>query len=168
MKHTSEGGNYKDKPNNIVIWHPVEKEGTVFEIHDINDRAELPRSPIELALPQLNALLTWAGVCFRLEAVHPLYLISIFAFEFLKIYPFNDGNGRTVRTLIILMLIQRGYDFPEYASLERYFEAHRKLKFDCLSTPRIRNWIVFILSCLDAIGLELELQAGVESKVAIN
>jgi hypothetical protein len=147
-----DGGKYKDKPNDMFIIDP----------NNDNKRIDLKTSPVELAKPQLNALITWAGVCFRMQVVHPFYIIGIFSYEFLRIHPFADGNGRTVRALIILMLIQHGYNFPKYASLERYFEANRKLMFACLiSTPNnsIKNWITFILSAIDAISLELDLQA---------
>lgn len=41
---------------------------------------------------------------------HPVELSAIIHAEFVKIHPFIDGNGRTARFLMNLLLLQKGYE----------------------------------------------------------
>ena len=52
-------------------------------------------------------------------------MIANFIVEFLKIHPFEDGNGRLSRVLTNLLLLQSGYQFVQYVSHEQIVE-HRK------------------------------------------
>ena len=55
----------------------------------------------------------------------PFVIISNFIFEFLAIHPFEDGNGRLSRALTNLMLLQQGYAFVPYVSLEEIIESRQ-------------------------------------------
>ncbi len=52
-------------------------------------------------------------------------IIGNFIVEFLKIHPFEDGNGRLSRILTNLLLLRYGYLFAQYISHEQLIE-HRK------------------------------------------
>lgn len=49
--------------------------------------------------------------------LHPVLKACAAHFYFVYIHPFEDGNGRTARTLSFMMLIQSGYDFFRYFSI---------------------------------------------------
>ncbi len=43
------------------------------------------------------------------ESIHPIILASIFHYKFIRIHPFGDGNGRTARLLMNLILQSSGH-----------------------------------------------------------
>ena len=49
--------------------------------------------------------------------LHPVLKTCIAHFYFVYVHPFNDGNGRTARTLSCMMLLQSGYDFFRFTSI---------------------------------------------------
>ena len=70
---------------------------------------------------------------------HPLILIANFAFEYLAIHPFQDGNGRTSRLLTNLMLLQHGYAFTTLVSHEKLIEASKAEYYLALNKTQ-RTW----------------------------
>ena len=45
------------------------------------------------------------------QTLHPIELASKLHIDFVKIHPFIDGNGRTARVLLNLVLLKKGYPF---------------------------------------------------------
>lgn len=43
------------------------------------------------------------------DILHPVELASLFHFKFVYIHPFSDGNGRTARLMMNMILMQFGY-----------------------------------------------------------
>ena len=56
------------------------------------------------------------------ENVDSLLLIPMFILDFLCIHPFDDGNGRMSRLLMLLLLYRSGYIVGKYISLEKIIE----------------------------------------------
>ncbi len=52
----------------------------------------------------------------------PLLVSLVFAFDFVSIHPFNDGNGRMSRLLTLLLMYRSGYDVGKYVSIEKEIE----------------------------------------------
>ena len=52
----------------------------------------------------------------------PLLVSLVFAFDFVSIHPFNDGNGRMSRLVTLLLMYRSGYDVGKYVSIEREIE----------------------------------------------
>lgn len=63
-------------------------------------------SPAGYVKTDMDLLLNWFEDNHNL---HPLVLAILFHHKFEKIHPFFDGNGRTGRMLVNLILLQRGY-----------------------------------------------------------
>jgi len=56
---------------------------------------------------KMERLLIWYNE--QKEKLHPVELAARFHFQFVYIHPFADGNGRTARLLMNLILMQYGY-----------------------------------------------------------
>jgi Fic family protein len=91
------------------------------------------------------------------RALHPLIITAIFTVVFLEIHPFQDGNGRLRRVLTSLMLLQFGYAFVPYASLENIIEQSKDAYYLALRNTQItirseaqnwEPWLVFFLHAL--------------------
>jgi len=88
---------------------------------------------------------------------HNLLIIANFLVEFLKIHPFQDGNGRLSRLITNVLLLQAGYLYMPYVSHEKliennkpdYYMALRKSQ-KTLNTkkPDIGPWLIFFLSVI--------------------
>jgi cell filamentation protein, protein adenylyltransferase len=86
-----------DKRNNFRL-HKVRVFGASFET-----------SSPEYIKADISLLLKWYKK--NKNKLHPLELAAIFHEKFERIHPFYDGNGRTGRMLLNLILINNGY-FP--------------------------------------------------------
>ena len=76
---------------------------------------------------------------------------------FLEIHPFQDGNGRLSRVLTTLLLLQAGYAYVSYSSLEGVIEQNKEAYYLALrqtqgtirsDAPNWQPWLVFFLRAL--------------------
>jgi Fic family protein len=105
-------GEYKKFPNSVVAFDADGKSiGVIFETAAPFDT---PRLMAELVTATRQALTD--------RELHPLLVIAAFLVHFLAIHPFQDGNGRLSRVLTTLLLLQTGYRYVPYCSLERIIE----------------------------------------------
>lgn len=108
--------------------------------------------------PRLMAeLIEWVNDEGEKGEIHPLLIIGIFAVVFLEIHPFQDGNGRLSRVLTTLLLMQAGYAYVPYSSLESVIELNKEAYYLALrqtqgtirtESPNWNSWILFFLRSL--------------------
>ncbi len=108
--------------------------------------------------PRLMAeLVTWVKDERDQAQLHPLLIIAIFVVIFLEIHPFQDGNGRLSRVLTTLLLLQAGYAYVPYSSLESVIELNKEAYYLALrqtqgtirtDAPNWQPWLVFFLRSL--------------------
>jgi Fic family protein len=76
---------------------------------------------------------------------------------FLEIHPFQDGNGRLSRVLTTLLLLQAGYAYVPYSSLESVIEQNKEAYYLALrqtqgtirtDAPNWQPWLLFFLRSL--------------------
>lgn len=76
---------------------------------------------------------------------------------FLEVRPFQDDNGRLSRVLTTLLLLQTGYAYVPYSSLESVVEANKEGYYLALRqtqgtirtyTPNWQPWLTFFLRSL--------------------
>ena len=82
------------------------------------------------------------------KKVLPLIHIGITHGQFETIHPFLDGNGRTGRLLITLLLCHRGLLERPVLFLSSYFKKHQKIyyqKLDDYHNGNVESWIDFFL-----------------------
>ena len=75
----------------------------------------------------------------------------------LEIHPFQDGNGRLSRVLTTLLLLQAGYAYVPYSSLEGVIEQSKEAYYLALrqtqgtirtESPDWQPWLTFFLRAL--------------------
>lgn len=69
----------------------------------------------------------------------PLLVSLVFAFDFVSIHPFNDGNGRMSRLLTLLLMYRAGYDVGKYVSIEQKIEQTKETYYEALAASS-RGW----------------------------
>ncbi|MDD5528153.1 MAG: Fic family protein [Patescibacteria group bacterium] len=82
------------------------------------------------------------------ESTLPLIQIGIIHSQFETIHPFLDGNGRTGRLLITLLLYKRGLLEHPVLFLSSYFKKHQKVYYDKLDgyhNGKVDEWMDFFL-----------------------
>ena len=89
--------------------------------------------------------------------IAPLIHIGLAHAHFETIHPFVDGNGRTGRVLIALMLRQKRLLDNTVLPLSSLFMRYRQLYYQKLSDYHngdVESWIHFFLDCVIEIALE--------------
>lgn len=146
-KDSRHRGQYKTHSNSVAAFDEAGAQiGIVFET----------ASPFDT--PRLMAeLVAWVNGEREKAALHPLLIIAIFVVVFLEIHPFQDGNGRLSRVLTTLLLIQAGYAYVPYSSLESVIELNKEAYYLALrktqgsirtDAPDWQPWLVFFLRSL--------------------
>ena len=85
----------------------------------------------------------------RPNALPFLVQLALIHYQFEAIHPFEDGNGRVGRLLIVLLLCARGYLSHPLLYLSAYLEKNRREYMDCLlrvsQTGAWSDWIGFLI-----------------------
>jgi Fic family protein len=106
---------------------------------------------------RMQELVAWLKEANELKRLHPLLMIAVFVVTFLEIHPFQDGNGRLSRVLTTLLLLQAGYAYVPYSSLEGVIENSKEGYYLGLrqtqgtirsEAPNWQPWLVFFLRAL--------------------
>lgn len=139
-------GKYKSSDNIVVARDDDGKEIVLFR----------PTEPW-LVKKEMDDVLTWINQVLDEKTVHPILAIANFIFEFLAIHPFHDGNGRLSRALTNLLLLQTGYAYVPYVSLEEFIENRREEYYLSLRGAQrhhktenedISTWVLFLVEVL--------------------
>lgn len=138
-------GKYKQKENIVGVLGPDDKVARIM----------FDTTKAYLTPKEMQELVDWTIEALEGNRFHPLLIIANFIVEFLKIHPFEDGNGRLSRVLTNLLLLQSGYQFMQYVSHEQlvekrkdeYYIALRKSQ-ETFNTEKdtISPWLNFFLS----------------------
>jgi len=91
-----------------ILLKNIDKRVGGFRLHNVRVfGASFETTPAEYVKADMLILSRWYKQ--NKKRLHPLILASIFHEKFERIHPFYDGNGRTGRMLINLILIQNGF-----------------------------------------------------------
>jgi Fic family protein len=146
-KDSRHRGNYKTTSNSVAAFDENGAQiGVVFETATPFNTPRL-----------MTELVTWMQEERGSKRLHPLLLIGLWVVIFLEIHPFQDGNGRLSRVLTTLLLLQAGYAYVPYSSLESVIEQNKEAYYLALrqtqgtirtDTPNWQPWLVFFLRSL--------------------
>lgn len=140
-------GQYKTNTNSVAAFNEHgEQIGIVFQTASPFDTPRL-----------MTELVSWVNAQRESKLLHPLLIAAIFVVVFLEIHPFQDGNGRISRALTTLMLLQAGYAYVPYSSMESVIELNKEAYYLALrqtqgtirtEAPNWQPWLVFFLRSL--------------------
>ena len=129
VKKPATPGEYKKLPN-----HVLQMDGT---IHYYVEPLQVPA--------QMKEMCAWVNT--HLDTLHPVVVSAIAHYNFVRIHPFDDGNGRGARILMNLILMRKGYPVAIVKNEKRrqYLTALREADHGDLS-----SFVLFIAESLQA------------------
>lgn len=140
-------GHYKTNSNSVAAFDESGAQiGIVFETSTPFDTPGL-----------MMELVAWIRRERESCHLHPLLIIALCVVVFLEIHPFQDGNGRLSRALTTLLLLQAGYAYVPYSSLESVIEQNKEAYYLALrqtqrtirtDAPNWQPWLMFFLHSL--------------------
>jgi Fic family protein len=157
-------GEYKKLSNSVAAFDEDGRQvGILFET----------ATPFDT--PRLMAeLVAWLAEARDLRRLHPLLIVAVFTVVFLEIHPFQDGNGRLSRILTTLLLLQTGYAYVPYSSLESVIENNKEGYYLALrqtqgtirsDSPNWQPWLAFFMRALQQQMRRLALKVEREKMV---
>ncbi len=137
-------GKYKQKENIVGIR---------------NEKGDIEKIIFETTLArfvqkEMTEIVEWTYQELEKKEIHPMLLIGNFLVEFLKIHPFEDGNGRLSRILTNMLLLRAGYLYIPYVSHEQIIEQRKEEYYIALRQSQatfktdnqsIEPWLLFFL-----------------------
>jgi Fic family protein len=154
-KDVKHRGEYKKVSNSVAAFAPTGQEiGIVFETASPFDTPQLMTELVEWTKQNLNDAF-----------YHPLIVIGVFIVHFLAIHPFQDGNGRLSRALTAMLLLQKGYAYTPYSSIESIIELNKESYYRALRRTQktlhkrkvnYEPWLIFFLTTLQKQKRHLE------------
>ena len=88
-----EPGQYKKYPNSVRL-----ENGEIFNYVSPEETPAL-----------MGDLIDWYRKETDTKELHPVQLAALFHYRFVRIHPFDDGNGRTTRLLMNYLLMRNGF-----------------------------------------------------------
>lgn len=80
----------------------------------------------------MSDLIEWMGSD-AAAGMNPVLMAGIVHYEFVRIHPFVDGNGRTARALATLVLVMREFDIKRFFALDDYYDSDRPSYYRALN-----------------------------------
>lgn len=137
-------GQYKTRPNSVMT-----ATGEMFRFADPSETAALMRD-----------LINWYNS--YKDTLDPLELAAMFHYKFIRIHPFDDGNGRVARILMNLILQNNGFPIviipSDEKNKEMYYQGLMQIDsnlidlYDAISSDEVDLFEPFI----SYIGARLE------------
>lgn len=141
-----EVGQYKTQPNHVRT-----RSGEIFRF----------ASPEETPA-MMKDLVEWYRRSSDVEGAEVIRLAAEFHYKFIRIHPFDDGNGRTVRILMNFILMGKGYppiiiradDKSDYLLALQGADAGNFMAFLDFITLRVKRSLETIFDILDGKNKE--------------
>jgi len=97
----------------------------------------------------MKDLIEWLNSA-ETKLLDPIIEAGIAHYEFVRIHPFVDGNGRTARVLASLVLYLRGFDIKQFFCLDDYYDSDRPAYYRVLKnvnqqTLDLTNWLEYFV-----------------------
>jgi len=106
------------------------------------------RPPENEEVPELvKELVEWLN-SEEAKELDPIIAAGVAHYEFVRIHPFVDGNGRTARVLATLILYLRGFDTKQFFCIDDYYDSDRPAYYRALQsvnqkTLDVTKWLEY-------------------------
>ncbi|NQT67532.1 MAG: Fic family protein [Actinobacteria bacterium] len=126
------------------------------------------RPPINKDVPNfMKNLIGWLNSEVAKE-LDPVVEAGIAHYEFVRIHPFVDGNGRTARVLATLILCLRGFDAKQFFCLDDYYDSGRQAYYRALQsvdqkTLHLTRWLEYFVE-----GVNISIDAVKEKVIRLS
>ena len=135
-------GDYKIQPNNVRT-----STGEIYYF-----------TPPEQVKPTMSDLIDWYRKNEN-EGEHPIVIAATFHYRFVRIHPFDDGNGRMARLLMNMILIKHGYTVAIIPREERDQYIQTLEQSD--KSEDLAEFITYVAHCCEyALNLHLKAARG--------
>lgn len=103
--------------------------------------------PVEhfLVKERMNDLVQWYKK--SKDTMHPIELAAEFHFRYVYIHPFIDGNGRSARLLMNLILMRNGYPITVIRNSDR--EEYMKALEEASTKNQLKDFIELVANAVD-------------------
>jgi Fic family protein len=145
-------------------WHrgDYKKHSNAVEMRQPDGSTQIIFRTTEVGVPTQDAMRRLVRWYRTDDKTHPLVKCALFTYEFVSIYPFQDGNGRLSRLLSTLLLLKNNYKWIEYVSFEHEIESRKSEYYRVLRScqsqrpnENVNEWLVFFLDALRNIQEQL-------------
>jgi Fic family protein len=118
----------------------------------------VPMPPGILLEAAVTDLIDWINAASADAAVDPVVAAAVAHYQFETLHPFNDGNGRVGRLLIVLQLLQHEGVLPDsLLTVSPWFEQRREQYQDALAEVSASGdwdqWVSFFANGLEAAAI---------------
>jgi Fic family protein len=112
----------------------------------------------------IKDLVEWINLG-KVKELDPVIEAGISHYEFVRIHPFIDGNGRTARVLATLILYLRGFDTKQFFCPDDYYDSNRQAYYKALRSVDQKTWDLTTWLEYFAEGVSVSIEA-VKERVA--
>ena len=119
-------------------------------VHIVNKQGEIVFTPpaANLIHGEMQNFIGWIND--GSEELNSVIVAGIIHYEFVRIHPFIDGNGRTTRALAALLLYLRDFDNERFFTLDEYYDYDRLAYYRALNsvdeeTKDLTEWLEYFL-----------------------
>jgi Fic family protein len=164
-------GQYKTRPNSVIT-----VTGELFEYASPEETPALMKDLVE-----------WYNKTEKSQDLHPIELAALFHYRYIRIHPFEDGNGRIARLLVNYILHRHDYpmiiiksdDKENYLNILHQCDVVVGLTSSQGATARledIRKFVIYlqeqleyalVISIKAAKGENIEEEGDLEKKVSL-
>lgn len=110
----------------------VLRDRQVRVINDFGETVFIP--PLTEDVPELiDEFWGWLNSP-DIEEIDSVIVAGLTHYEMVRIHPFIDGNGRTARIMVTLVLYKRGFDLKRFFALDDYYDHDRPAYYAALQT----------------------------------
>lgn len=149
-------GNYKQHTNAVEATLPDGTRQVLFQTTEAGYHTE----------DAMRQLIDWYS---NDNQTHPLVKCALFAYDFVSIHPFQDGNGRLSRLISTLLLLKSGYKWIQYVSFEHEIENRNTEYYQILRScqanrpnEEVVSWVIFFLDAL--INIQRQLMKKIDNE----
>lgn len=140
---------HEDITHYTLEYSYLEGQYRTIPVHVINNKGETVFTPphVNLIQKEMEELVEWIN---HPKELNSIITAGIIHYEFVRIHPFIDGNGRTGRSLAALYLYIRKFDIDGLFTLDEYYDNDRQSYYDALNTVNtetqdLTEWLDYFL-----------------------